>query len=81
MRKQFVIGVLVLLLVKVPNIQSGCRWDDSSQKDCSINCVSQTTWPLDRESTAKIMPILLKAYAEVKHFIFIKIVKVINENL
>lgn len=44
MWKNSFIEVLVLLMVKVSNIQSGCGWDDSAEKDCSLNCKPDNIW-------------------------------------
>lgn len=51
--KRCCIKILILLLIKVTNIQSGCSWE--SQK-CAINCVAKNFW--SPESIENIMEIL-----------------------
>ncbi|KAJ6636044.1 Slit like 3 protein [Pseudolycoriella hygida] len=64
-REQFWMNVLVLLLLYLSTIQSGCKWDPStvtSQKYCSITC--QTDNPLSVEKVTSIMTSLTKEYSK-----------------
>lgn len=66
--KFFCIEVVVLLLIQVSNIHSGCSWNDKSQNNCSINCNSPLS-PFIRENIKAIMKELSKLYVEVKPFL------------
>lgn len=62
--KHLCIEIVVLLLIHVSDIQSGCRWDDTTNKNCSIKCDSPWS-PAIFEKITDIMKDLVKDYAEV----------------
>lgn len=63
--KHLCIEVVVLLLIEVSNIHSGCSWNDKSQNNCSIKC-NTPVWSLKREEINAIE--LSKVYAKVKPY-------------
>lgn len=70
----FLIEALLLLLINVSNIESGCSWENdspTSPKYCSIKCNSKSVF--SQESIASIMTNLNKEWVKVKKaFFFLK---------
>lgn len=62
-RKYFIVEVLVLVLMNVCHIRSGCSWEKT--KSCSLNCKSTSPilWPLDK--IEDIMKSLTEEYERV----------------
>lgn len=70
---------LLLMLIKVSDIETGCKWEDNSstsQKYCSITCNSKSA--ISQESVTKIMPILNVEWDKVKKIFFSNSLEIIT---